>query len=316
MYYEDNDQEAYLEYVKMRNEQLKEQSRIETERDEKEKLAINEQMAIYNETYGDYDARDKYSELCNDMITSVVETALNVLFEKWVGSINMSIISDDTKNFNRSLVAGYIKENGATNLIESFKGKTALLSELAYIIENSYKSILEEVDQNEESTYIVSKDEEDFFENIKSDDTVEDLCDIIRTRFANDTTAFMDSNSYQKDEITNSLLDIEERINAVKVGSEELDEQARYDLALESEIIKERILSRPISVMEAIFHNITQSIISNDVLKEQYCNESGQIDNDNIFEKTSMRYTFLQMLEGFRIQHIDEEFLMTELGYN
>lgn len=316
MYYEDNDQEAYLEYVKMRNEQLKEQSRIETERDEKEKLAIKEQMAIYNETYGDYDARDKYSDFCNDIKTSLVETALNVLFEKCVGSINMSIISDDTKNFNRSLVAGYIKENGATNLIESFKGKTALLSELAYIIENSYKSILEEVDQNEESTYIVSKDEENFFENIKSDDTVEDLCDIIRTRVANDTTDFMDSNRYQKDEITNSMLDIEERINAVKLGSEELDEQARYDLALESEIIKERILSRPISVMEAIFHNITQSIISNDVLKEQYCNESGQIDNDNIFEKTSMRYTFLQMLEGFRIQHIDEEFLMTELGYN
>ena len=81
MYYEDNDQEAYLEYVKMRNEQLKEQSRIETERDEKEKLAIKEQMAIYNETYGDYDARDKYSDFCNDIKTSLVETALNVLFE-------------------------------------------------------------------------------------------------------------------------------------------------------------------------------------------------------------------------------------------
>ena len=132
----------------------------------------------------------------------------------------MSIISDDTKNFNRSLVAGYIKENGATNLIESFKGKTALLSELAYIIENSYKSILEEVDQNEESTYIVSKDEENFFENIKSDDTVEDLCDIIRTRVANDTRDFMDSNRYKKDEITNSMLDQDERIHDVELGSE------------------------------------------------------------------------------------------------
>lgn len=298
-------QEMQMESAQRENEEREQQLKYDKERQMQYESSLNIKQ---NNAY------DSYNEFCSDVRTSLVETALNILFEKCIGTTSMKLISEDTRHFNKSLVADYVKNEGAFNIIDEFKGKSHLLSELAYSIETAYNTIMESVDPDDASTYVTSEEEEHFFENISGDEDIEDLCDIIRNRVAADTKDFFEDNRIAKSEILASMQDTEERINNVQLGDEELDAQAKYEFAVMGEDEQNEIKNRSCGILEMVMKQMTASIIANEQLRNQYVNESGQLNNDNIFEKAQSQYTFMQMLEGFRMKKIDEAFLEKEFN--
>ncbi len=158
---DDENEQAYLAYKQAMQESENADINNQRQHEEEQNRYMN---SFWEGASVSEEPENLYETFCEDTRISLVESAINILFEKCIGKEYFP--SEDIQQYRRSLTAQFVKENGAYNLIESFKGKSMLLSELAYEIEEAYKSITEAVDKNDPSTFVTSKEEEDFFENI------------------------------------------------------------------------------------------------------------------------------------------------------
>lgn len=260
----------------------------------------------------DESSLDSFSNYKHDVLTSLMETGLNKLLVKCLGAVGYSTLSENTKTFARSLVANFVNEETVESLIESFRNKTPLLAELAYTVESAAAAILEEADEADPASFVTSKEEENFFEEIDGDEDVNDLCDIIRTRVNADSQDFIDTNRMAKYEIINTMQDAQDKTDAQQTGDEQLDAIVAYENAMSADEIRQEILDRPHGILEAMFRSMSQAILSNEALREQY-SENGALNNDDIFEKVLTRYTFTEMVSALRIKDIDENFLAKEV---
>ena len=261
----------------------------------------------YNES-----TSNQFNDYKHDVLTSLMETGLNKLFVKCLGRVNYSTLSENTKTFARSLVANFVNEETVESLIESFRNKTPLLAELVYTVESAAAAILEEADNDDPTSFVTSKEEENFFEEIDGDEDINDLCDIIRTRVTADSQDFMDTNRMEKYEILATMQDSQEKTEQQQTGDEELDAIVAYENAVTADELRQEILDRPHGILEAMFRSMSQAIIKDEALREQY-SENGVLNNDDIYEKVLTRYTFTEMVSALRIKDIDENFLMKEV---
>ena len=315
--YFDDDNSSFLAYQNAMKEMKEEQRlREQADADEEAKMAAERQdrySGIYEQSLHVDETSTPFQEYKQDVLSRLMETGLGILFNKCAGKTYLNTVSEDTKAFNKSLIANFVHEEGVENLIDSFRCKTPLLAEMAYVIESAAASILEEADPEDPSTFVTSKDEEEFFDNIDGSEEVEDLCDIIRNRVASDAQNFMDANRLAKSEIIATMQDSQEQMDSVQTGDEEQDAIVQYEFAMELDDKKQAILDRPHGIMEAMMRSMTNDIIRNEALREQYTNESGSLNNDDIYEKVLARYTFMEMVQALHIKEIDADTLKEEV---
>ena len=316
MFYDD-DEDAYLAFKEAMRE-MEEEERLaeQAEHDlyaQREAERKDKFSGLYEQAIDDEPSVNPFQQYKHDTLSHLMEMALGKLFNKCSGETYLCTVSENTKSFMKSLVANFVNECGVENLIDDFRCKTPLLAELAYTIETAAASILEEADPEDISTFVTSEDEEEFFDNIDGSEEVEDLCDIIRNRVATDAQNFMDANRLAKSEIIATMQQSQENIDAVQTGDEEKDSIVAYEYAMDAEEAKQEILNRPHGIMEAMMRQMTNSIIKNEALKEQYTNENGSLNNDDIYEKVMARYTFMEMCHALHIKEVNEETLTKEL---
>ena len=310
--YDDNDDYLlYKQAMKEMAESIKQNEQLLTD-DRARYVQESADNFAHLEDAFDESSLDSFSNYKHDVLTSLMETGLNKLLVKCLGVVGYSTLSENTKTFARSLVANFVNEETVESLIESFRNKTPLLAELAYTVESAAAAILEEADEADPASFVTSKEEENFFEEIDGDEDVNDLCDIIRTRVNADSQDFIDTNRMAKYEIINTMQDAQDKTDAQQTGDEQLDAIVAYENAMSADEIRQEILDRPHGILEAMFRSMSQAILSNEALREQY-SENGALNNDDIFEKVLTRYTFTEMVSALRIKDIDENFLAKEV---
>lgn len=269
----------------------------------------------YSEAYANSNAtrREKvlkeYKKFKNDLKTSLLESLLNGLFNDSLGNTK-SIISEDTKAFNKSLVSNFINEEGVDNIIDKMRTTSLFTSEMASIIESTYNHILEGVDANDPETFKVDSEEEiNFYDNIDSKDDIEDLTDIIRMRVSRATDQFIEKNIEDKMNIKDLMITTKEKIENIKTGDEDTDEQIAQESAMKMKRAVRKIEERPHNIYEQMVINLTKQIISNNDLKKKFTTESGKLNMDAIIEKADSYYTLLEMVNTLKIKDINEDYI-------
>ena len=291
---------AIINEQKRRQDALREQS-IQEAKDNM--YTLDEDFAkIMNEAYTAKANTEKMKNFKSQVKKSLLSEAINVLYTAGLGSNRVKIANEDA--IKRTVIDKFIDEQGgATNLLESFAGKSYVLSEMYNVITEAYNNIIEASDESK-SLNVTTDDTKEFFNKLLDIDGIDDIGTSIKMRVSAAIEDFNISNMENKSEIENIISITKDNIANAK--TEQLKEH--YNIAGEQKInaVKQ---AKPKNIFECMMINNTKNVYTDKSLKERYVNESGNIDYDAIEESTELLYTFLETVNTAKLADIDENYI-------
>lgn len=285
-------QESYNNMIK--NEQLQEDKKKKLEQE-----AYNEtvQAILQNEANRSTTIK-KYSEFVIGIKESFIGECMYELFSK---SISESHDLKKEEPIMRSLIAKYIKENGAVNILNSWKKKSYLLSEMAIIVEKACDKTIENCDKNKPDSFVVSTQiRDEFFDSLKASD-MEDITDTIAMRVSNAASEFVTANRLDKMAIEDILRDAKDKIDHAKESEKAKVEESANIIA------KRQIAQIRNSGTKNFYHRLVESMLKSTLKDEnlkKHFSENGDVNMDKIVSYADTMYTFLEMLNTTKIEPI------------
>lgn len=221
-------------------------------------------------------------------------------------------LSRKDKIVARNLIAGFINENGAGNLITSFATRNILLSEMSRITMKYYNKVLDENADCDEpcGPYPAEVKElnldtgitDDFYKEIQDLDT-NDASNMIKDRVADAISDFMDMNMSNKADYEDVIQAAQDKIAASK-------DDAMVEMYTESaqREIDDMKLTRDKNIFHCMVEALTTSTFKDKDLGARYIHE-GAVDMDSIVNSTELIYTMLEMVNTTNMVNVDEEFI-------
>ena len=249
----------------------------------------------------------KFKKSVKDKLT---EEAFQRIFDKCLGDCIFT--SDNTKEYSKSLVCGYVAESGADDILLRIKNKSLLLSELADCINTAYERIMEDVDPEDENTFEVDASEMDNFFDDLDMDNFDDVSSLIKTRVNTASAAFVQKNINDKIDLNDSMRETKEKIANLKQDVRQSDEDFEQVKESYMNINRRRaskISERPRSLYEQMVYTVTESVLKNDDLRENFSDNNDKLNMDKIIENVNVMYTFLEMINTLKIENINEEYI-------
>ena len=253
----------------------------------------------------------KYPEFVRGVKNGLVEGAL---WKIYGGVLEGCKISDFGVNVGKMSLSNYIKENGADRLINSFRGKTYLLSEIARCYDEAVKNILEDTDEdNDESFSVDPEKEQKFYDDLSNSGDINDITNTIRMRVVGAEEKMETDNIKDKldmDDITQSAAD---RISAIKASNDagdlpdEAAEESKQEAAAVAKMKMNQIASdRPRGVLEQLTRSLSERVIADTDLAKVYT-ENGQVDYDKVVNASEAIYALMETLYSLGIEYFDED---------
>ena len=219
-------------------------------------------------------------------------------------------MDEQMRNISKNLVNRFVLENGAQNLLNNFRTKNLLLSEVNRIVTKYYNAIVQECDKGDYkgSEFVVpDSTKDDFLAEIEELDT-DEACKLIKDRVGDSITEFMDSNTLAKLEYEEMLTNAQDHINNMKETDPNAEIKAQEAASLVQREIQERELRRDKNVFHCIVQKLAESAIKDDKLKEIYT-EGGTIDMDKVVNHAHLFLNLLEMANTTEMITINEEYL-------
>lgn len=243
----------------------------------------------------------KYRKFTKELKESLISECIMSLYNK---SLGVQLENAHQDAIKRNLVNQFVEENGADNLLRSFKKNSFLLAEYARISEKYYNIVIEGCDKKNENTFIMEPaDKDDFYADLEIPES-DEVASVIKLRVSSAINHFNDAYQTDRAEIKNILQDSQEKIQSA--DSESMKES--YELAAKRKINSVRN-KRVQNVFENMVIKTAKAAMDNDNAKNVYLNESGKLDMDTIVDNCSIMYTFLEVLNTAKIQKIDESYI-------
>lgn len=295
-------------YVQLSESALK---KSEEERHIKDMRSQNEQKEYNERTNKILNNRSQYKNKIQVENVFRHEVKKTLLYESLYylldESLGVQIKSDYNDNIKKNIVCNFINENNIDHIIDSFKGKSLLLSEMYRVINQYTDSICEQSKNKQEpnaiATFELDVDNKDNFFNDLKTNNVNTISTLIRKRVTNSVNNFIDQNSKDQLEIKDIIQQCQDNMN--KTDSDAVKES--YELVAKKNIQKIRN-NRSRNIFESMVLNICKSTMQDKTLLESYSN-NGKLNMDKIVENTTVLYTFLEMLNSTKIENIDASYI-------
>lgn len=291
---------AIMEEQKRKEDILREEAIQEAKSNE---IVLDEDFInVMSEAKASKDNAQKMRDFKLQVKKSLLSEAINVLYTAGLGKNRVKIANEDA--IKRSIIDKFIDEQGgASELLESFAGKSYVLSEIYNIISEAYFNIIEASDENN-SLSVSTDDTKDFFNKIIDIDGIDDIGTAIKMRVSSAIEDFNISNMESKAEIENIISITKDKVANAK--TEELKEH--YSIEGERKIneIKQK---KTKNIFECMMINNMKDVYTDKNLKSRYVNESGTIDYDAIEESTELLYTFLETINTAKLADIDNNYI-------
>lgn len=267
------------------------------------------EQSAENDFYKMLYSRESESAVLSDFKRSVTDALVTESIVCLVSSCIDSIILKEEYNQTlvRQLATNFVQEEGSFDLLNRFKSASYMLSELAYVINNSVTSIMEKADPKDKSSLTIDKkDKEKFFkslDNVSADKAI----DTIRNRVMNATQKFIDSNTKGKMEIKNVLANTKEKIekSREKANGAALAESHAFIGQRQIMDIREGKVQ---NVLEAMVYAVSRQALKNEDAKKIFV-ENASLNMDKVVEHCEVMFTFLTTLDTCKIANIDEAYI-------
>ncbi len=247
-------QESYNNMIK--NEELQKNRKQALEQE-----AYNETVkTIMNNEVTRYNNNKKYSEFVTGIKESFLGECMYELFSK---CISESHDLSKEEPIMRGLIAKYIKENGVSNILFSWRRKSNFLSEMGAIVEKACEKTIENCDRNNPDSFVVSTQiRDEFFDSLKAAD-MENIADEIATRVSSAASEFVTSNRLDKMAIEDILRDAKEKIDHAKEADKAKVEESANIIA------KQQISKIRSKGVKGLYHHIVEAMLRNTLKDEE-----------------------------------------------
>ena len=248
------------------------------------------------------DSQNRFSSFSETVRTSLLTEALYKVFKE---SASDSMIKDPVdRSIMRSIVNQYVNENGYGNILHKMKTTSIQMSKLYNIVTESVNKILECVDKNNPESFVITKDmKDDFFKQLDYSDS-DEISKAINDRVVTAMDNFVTANTKDHDDIENALKRAQEKIDQAPEEETELKESYNY---MAKRQIND-IMNAPKGILHSMITAMSESVMKHPEMHGEFMIE-GHIDMDKVVRRTSMMYTFLEMLNTTKLENIDESYL-------
>lgn len=286
----------------------------------KEKLAAvseaADKAAIYDKLYSRNDDAVDFLDFKQKVTDAYVVEGLTVLVDNCLSPV--LIREDYHQKLVRQLVTNFVNEEGSTKLLRKMKKTSYLMSEMAYIIETTIQSIIEDAKKDETDSFKLNKEDKDKFyaklEKVDADEAVNKIASRVREQ----QQEFINNNMEEKAELTAALAKTEKKISdnkeklAEKVNSKKAQETAQK---IEESYISEgkRKMadirsSRTKNIFECMVYNLSKAAMINESASNVFV-ENSKINMDKIVDHCETLCTFLTTMDSTKLINIDEAYI-------
>ena len=249
-----------------------------------------------------YEATNFFSNVKNSLLS---ECIYKIYKDSYLGAMN-----EQEKTISKNLVNRFVLENGAQNLLNSFRTKNLLLSEVNRIVNKYYNAIVEECGNGDcdRASYVVPNVTRDEFLDELEDLDTEDASKLIKDRVSDSITNFMDANALAKLEYEEMLNGVQDHINSLDVNDPNAEVKAQEESTFIQYKIQEQEARREKNIFNCIVQKLAESSIRDDKLKSIYM-EGANLNMDKVVDHSQLFYTMLEMVNTTEMIPVDAEYL-------
>lgn len=315
----------YEEIMLMRENRAKKESQSIIREHVERRKTISEETdrnAIWNKIaslgYNDYDYID-YKKKVTDAF--VVE-GLTILVDNCVDPV--LIREEYNQRLVRQLVSNFVKQEGATNLLNKMKRTSYLMSEMAYVTECTIQSVLEKADtKNTETFKIPAPAKNEFYQKLEKVD-VDDAVGKITERVKSEVNDFVTAGMEEKQSLGAALTKTQEKVEQVKTdlaekkaNSAKAKEEATKVEEGYIELGKRRAVdireNRTRNIFEHMVYNLAKSAMVNESASQVFI-ENSRLNMGKIVEHCEVLYTFVTTLDSLKLINADESYIRDMLN--
>ncbi len=309
----------YQEIMLMRDNKAKEEAKSIIREHAERQRAISEEVdknAIWNKLASLGADDDEFLRFKKKVTDAFVVEGLTIFVDNCVEPV--LIREEYNQKLVRQMVSAFVNEEGASNLLNKMKRTSYLMSELAYVTEQTIQSVLEGVDKNNSETFkIDEKAKDEFYDKLGKVD-VDEAVGKITDRVKAQVEDFKTENMAQKVQLSSALAKTQQKVDKVQ---DKLKEKANDEKAkMEAEKLTEAYIAdgkrravdirenRTKTVFEHLVYNLAKTSMINESARQVFVEDS-QLNMDKIVDHCEILTTFVTALDSAKLIKLDEAYI-------
>lgn len=223
------------------------------------------------------------------------------------------IEKEELQTTKDTIIMGFIKENGVENILNKFRKRDVLLTDIANFVNESTRAIMEENEEKlkdsetaPEDIEVSTDDRESFIDKMSQQkEEIEDVGAMVQTHVANNVEEFIASNVEDRQQIKDILDDVKEKVASIKAANADVAEQIKESKIMKARREIHKIKNSKKNILECMVNHLSKRVIAEN--HQAFLDDRNSIKMDKIVETAECMLTMLVLSEAFGFEVNEKE---------
>lgn len=223
------------------------------------------------------------------------------------------IEKEELQTTKDTIIMGFIKENGVENILNKFRKRDVLLTDVANFVNESTRAIMEENEEKlkdsetaPEDIQVSVDDRESFIDKMSQQkEEIEDVGAMVQTHVANNVEEFIASNVEDRQQIKDILDDVKEKVASIKAANADVAEQIKESKIMKARREIHKIKNSKKNILECMVNHLSKRVIAEN--HQAFLDDRNSIKMDKIVETAECMLTMLVLSEAFGFEVNEKE---------
>lgn len=215
------------------------------------------------------------------------------------------IEKEELQTTKYTIIMGFIKENGVENILNKFRKRDVVLTDIANFVNESTRAIMEENEEKlkdsetaPEDIQVSVDDRESFIDKMSQQkEEIEDVGAMVQTHVANNVEEFIASNVEDRQQIKDILDDVKEKVASIKAANADVAEQIKESKIMKARREIHKIKNSKKNILECMVNHLSKRVIAEN--HQAFLDDRNSIKMDKIVETAECMLTMLVLSEAF-----------------
>lgn len=215
------------------------------------------------------------------------------------------IEKEELQTTKDTIIMGFIKENGVENILNKFRKRDVVLTDIANFVNESTRAIMEENEEKlkdsetaPEDIQVSIDDRESFIDKMaQQKEEIEDVGAMVQTHVANNVEEFIASNVEDRQQIKDILDDVKEKVASIKAANADVAEQIKESKIMKARREIHKIKNSKKNILECMVNHLSKRVIAEN--HQAFLDDRNSIKMDKIVETAECMLTMLVLSEAF-----------------
>lgn len=223
------------------------------------------------------------------------------------------IEKEELQTIKDTIIMGFIKENGVENILNKFRKRDVVLTDIANFVNESTRAIMEENEEKlkdsetaPEDIQVSVDDRESFIDKMaQQKEEIEDVGAMVQTHVANNVEEFIASNVEDRQQIKDILDDVKEKVASIKAANADVAEQIKESKIMKARREIHKIKNSKKNILECMVNHLSKRVIAEN--HQAFLDDRNSIKMDKIVETAECMLTMLVLSEAFGFEVNEKE---------